>query len=1797
MGFTFKRLAPDSDTGKRDGYATPEEVPGLTGLSSKPVYVGSPTSTSISIAGTYCKLYKYKYPGVPYTTYPNGSYFMLMAYTGDGTRYFPHSGLTFTRENTYPRFIVTTDEGQYSMLNTLVSTSNYLVARYRRAGWILYKDKWYLLFQEIYQHLKFYHSFSLTLSKSSFEVYEPTSSMTMSLSCSTMSINVNCGGFNAKNALPTTGTFDSTDKDEIAEKFGIGLPNASYSSIGERDFSCAKNIVEDLGAYYRRPGYSSAVLYAYGRGYYVITVDYEYAALDRPNTQIYGYRNLSYFINVTDFSSKVISIRKKTNDPWVVYAGKQAFVGNTSDLFEIIETASNSYKTVETVLQSSITKGNMSKYVFAEGENLSFTYGYANQTLSYTSVETPIGLADGNAKFANMTVRTDYDVGDVVKIISADDYQNGGLGYLTYSDGSTIDFRSMEWDENMSFSSSFGEGEHELTAEDYDFWVQYSLPTKHFGTLTNRVACSVAGSSNIVSAEIVGAKTSFVPGESLLFGDDAQIVCYDVDGEVVKTIDAEDFSKYITEMPENYGSELPEAYVKDGVSKIPFKIFGRIEIDWEIYVSYTSAFAIDASGATRTYYYDAEDIVLDTEGLEITETRHTNSSNGTTISELDVDLDDCTFELEPFELLTGNRVCNVTVTYENDLGQTLTGTYTVNIVKYEPVGIEITGSSDSTNYYDNDTDTFHYPTGLTFKRKYSDDTTENISDLSTLRFYRDENLVTRLLTGNSVIRKADGTRIYVYDPITNVSGYYIIGFVADEITNVYLDNNVTFTLGNRLSPFRDDFTIKALHASGNISEVEDFKFVETGLIMASQTIQIVADGTTWTLAANKITFVSPTISKMVVALGSFKTNYTNTVDAVDCRPISVSLEYEDAEYVQELAFSSDNTVSDGEFHVSNQTVDQDNNKPFNSYIFDGSTAVNVGMGSYSELTFPLTISAVSHFDANESVTKTVDIKVFEILNITGIHIDKVYGSYSVGDTFLNENDDTTATVYYLDANNVSKKMTINLNSGFSVLNIYPPKGTEFTKVASSRTVRVTSVTNYNVTAEYEISVAAKYVYGSTKTHSVVAVKKSGNYTLPNGQVVTDKYLLIARTDGDGIENTEIDSATGARILAIGKTLSDVEVFGYIDDAFDQGKSGRVILFDDYIPPVDGANNIEVKFPCYVPGNADKINKCHFGILFGNNNAKNRLFLSGNPDVPNCDWHSAAIGADNLDDETMVNGNFAYFEDTSYCYYGETDNKVIGYDIVANDRLLVLKDKSDKETTVYFRTPTLVTAIDGSGNAMTGINGETLYQEEFSLVKGNNSVAGISPKAVLNFNGDSLFISYDNSLVGMDLTGIVGDNQRYANSRSRFIDGDLRGKDLSNAWLWSDNKYLFLCLEDKTYVSHFELKGESQYEWFVIDTGDIQAIVKTDNGFYYGDSEGCFYRQAENWSDVSKIFIDEGGGILASEGETDNTVIVSQVTMSKLDPEKNYRFSIVPTGNEDVSYMYYGIGDISNVEGADATFFVQRTLNALELVCIEGGERDFDASKRLTALLREDKPIYLNHIRNENAIGCSHGNPIGNYYVPYYLKRFEKDDWLGGDLYKLYDEQGNAADITELYRATVCYKLDEEYEVYDIDATACSFKLKLEGEELDLVRYADQLYSRAFKAEIKLYENVEAFYITKPYDMGSLDYFKTVWQWTVTNDTGIPSELEITYASNKIPYEDAKTLSKISVDKFSFDFNKMNFAKVDFDKDVVPRTYTNQRVLSHQKFVCFGFKNYEDTNSVLSSMSIVYTIPHASYSGD
>ena len=502
--------------------------------------------------------------------------------------------------------------------------------------------------------------------------------------------------------------------------------------------------------------------------------------------------------------------------------------------------------------------------------------------------------------------------------------------------------------------------------------------------------------------------------------------------------------------------------------------------------------------------------------------------------------------------------------------------------------------------------------------------------------------------------------------------------------------------------------------------------------------------------------------------------------------------------------------------------------------------------------------------------------------------------------------------------------------------------------------------------------------------------------------------------------------------------------------------------------------------------------------------------------------------------------------------------------------------------------------------MTGLDDETLYQEEFSLSKGNNSVAGVNPRAVVNFNGDCLFISHDKEVVGLDLTGIIGDNQRYANSRSYYIDEELKNHDLSKAFLWSNNKYLFLVLDTKIYVSHFETKHDNQYEWFVMDVAGVSSVLEKDGIIYLGKKDGTLFKFSDIYKDAKKVFA--GYGITRLSANEQTELITASEYLSELDPSKSYLFRPIPftdMGEDDDPYIYYSLGSIRNDRTLDCDFYVNNSdnRNVIELVCNRNGLTDVKVRELLLKRISELDPVYLNKIDStESDIVCQSGSIFEKAHgKKFYLREYTGE--ADKHLYQLIDENGDVMPVKELYRARLCMRITRETEMANIDVKNGTFQLKMDGEIIDIVQYSSQSLVTAFRGEIIEYSNVEAFYITKPYVMGNLEYLKTIWSFTLTNDTNIPSELELCYATNKIPYEAMKTLASISKDTLGFDISNFNFSKVDFDKNIVPRTYTHKRILSGVKFVCFGFRNYKDSNSVLSSMTVTYTVPYPSYSGD
>lgn len=744
----------------------------------------------------------------------------------------------------------------------------------------------------------------------------------------------------------------------------------------------------------------------------------------------------------------------------------------------------------------------------------------------------------------------------------------------------------------------------------------------------------------------------------------------------------------------------------------------------------------------------------------------------------------------------------------------------------------------------------------------------------------------------------------------------------------------------------------------------------------------------------------------------------------------------------------------------------------------------------------------------------------------------------------------------------------------------------------------------SVSASFNVKVVPDYyedTYGEEITLRPVTVLSSVKIMLEEGVYTTlskdDCFLLVdSSVQSSQIGNTILLINNTARRKLDKKTgqyhyfLGDIEVFGFIRgflDGYTEGatipQNGEVVLFNDYEPANSGESNIEVTFPCYVEGNADRINKCRIAKLFGNSNAKNRLFVAGNPDFPNCDWHSSARN-NYLENgnEMDSNGDFTYFGDMDYCFYGQTDNAIMGYDNVATDKMVVIKSKSKVEPTNYFRTSSLIQAIDASGNALTGVDGSALYKESFPLATGNVGAGAMNHKSVVNLNGDTLYLSSENTICGLDIAGQVGDSQRISYSRSKYIDPELKELNLSDAFLWSDNYYAYLFAADGAYLTHYETFNSetNQYEWFKIDIKKVRCAIEIDGVTYFGNEYGSFYRfEKDVYDDVQKIDVSVGGTLYGDDKITYNSAINSKISVNDI-----LTFKIKSSSLEET--LFRKVASLSNVAGSSVDLLIDQANNVLKLVALNShGSAELSRYEELKEELAYGGFFYFDKPDGQSQI-ISTGETSIATYSPY--KILPVDDEPDTYLVEIGDT-GDRADLTTLAGANICRPLDGEYEIANLDKTDCVFKILQNNRTINVILYSEQdMGNLSFPSEIRKHSYVKAKFITAPATLGSINHRKTIWFWTMTASDK-PNDLEVCQATNEERFEEMKRMAFASNIPIGLDFKQLTFMSLDFGKSAIPRKYTYSRPLS-VPFFSFGFKSDKPANSTLTAASIVYTTP-------
>lgn len=607
---------------------------------------------------------------------------------------------------------------------------------------------------------------------------------------------------------------------------------------------------------------------------------------------------------------------------------------------------------------------------------------------------------------------------------------------------------------------------------------------------------------------------------------------------------------------------------------------------------------------------------------------------------------------------------------------------------------------------------------------------------------------------------------------------------------------------------------------------------------------------------------------------------------------------------------------------------------------------------------------------------------------------------------------------------------------------------------------------------------------------------------------------------------ELESETKEAISIEDKLFSGEEEVGSIDR-----NTGKITLTIATTPPVENRDNITVVFNPDEERLSDRITKCSFGILFGVGGNTNRLFLSGNEDYPNIDFHSEA-------------NDYTYFSPINTGAMGSDATAIKGYARLSDSTLVAYKEESDIEASIYYRSGAYRETYDENGNLDE-------QRAVFSITAGAIGEGLVSRYACANLAGDNLILS-NNGVFGIVLANNVATNERYVRERSHLINEKLKEYDLSEAVGCVFNGRYYLAVEDNCFVAdaRFKYSGENDidgsynYEWWHWDNIPARVWAKIGEELYFGTSNGqvCKFDNLEH---------------------TDRTYETTDVGDIAIDISLNH-----------FTYGKYALDE--DVEENDIITFLEN----------EGGKAlkpiyslFFEAiSVRDNAIVTDEEgidPIYEEIEVYADNVGLS-GLEVGKKY---FTAEVDKAFYT----FKLKDENGNIVEINgggfRLHRRV------SETELYVTNAVFNNHTFQVKRNQdslpLTLTSYNEEVPT-VVVARITHRNNVVAEWYSPVLDLGSNECSKTLFKVTVATEPEVNGHITFGYETREV----SKLFTAKGVHVFSFD--SLDFENFTFDTGFAT-SYSKIFKERNFNYILFRFLSDNQYDAAVNSITAVYNI--------
>lgn len=320
--------------------------------------------------------------------------------------------------------------------------------------------------------------------------------------------------------------------------------------------------------------------------------------------------------------------------------------------------------------------------------------------------------------------------------------------------------------------------------------------------------------------------------------------------------------------------------------------------------------------------------------------------------------------------------------------------------------------------------------------------------------------------------------------------------------------------------------------------------------------------------------------------------------------------------------------------------------------------------------------------------------------------------------------------------------------------------------------------------------------------------------------------------------------------------------------------------------------IIIEFPVAIPFHKSLTVPATVGAIFGNDGRSDRLFIATGNFV-----RYTENTADYLP-------NFTYLPVTNFVRCGSA-GKVTAMMRLADGRLAVFKDsENDQEPSLYYIAGKTI-------EADTDVPGVVAYNDLFTVQAGNIEEKCPTPNAIATLAGDSLFVS-PSGVYGIELSGNVAADDRFARERSRIINTKLTKFDLTKAKaIVYDNRYylavggehneVYIADSRYKYTAEGDLANTFNYEWFRWTDVPVASWLIKDNELWFISKDNYLCRFTNEYSD--KYLTSQGEETLKNKRVTFHPSLLPIVEKALYAEYNDERYAISNISQDENGYGF------------------------------------------------------------------------------------------------------------------------------------------------------------------------------------------------------------------------------------------------------------------------------------------------------